>query len=71
MGAKKNQSDSFGSAEFRPLLNRQNKSLFSPSLTIRGTGAGSEPPVVVPPVVKPPVPPVGSAGSISGIFTCC
>jgi hypothetical protein len=34
MGAKKNQSDSFGSAEFRPLLNRQNKSLFSPSLTI-------------------------------------
>jgi hypothetical protein len=33
MGAKKNQSDSFGSAEFRPLLNRQNKSLFSPSLT--------------------------------------
>ena len=33
-GAKKNQSDSFGSAEFRPLLNRQNRSLFIPPLTL-------------------------------------
>lgn len=32
-GAKKNHSDSFGSSEFRPLLNRQNRSLFIPSLT--------------------------------------
>jgi hypothetical protein len=32
-GAKKNQSNSIGSAEFRPLLNRQNRSLFIPPLT--------------------------------------
>jgi hypothetical protein len=33
---KKNHSDSFGSAEFRPLLNRQNRSLFFPPMTLRG-----------------------------------